>query len=77
MADVAVLGAGSWGTALAIHLGRLSHGVRLWARNPDLVAALCADRVHRSHPATPFPSTLTATTDLPAACRDAEAIVVA
>ena len=30
---VAVLGAGSWGTALAGHLGRAGHGVRLWARN--------------------------------------------
>ena len=30
---VAVLGAGSWGTALAVHLGRLGHDVRLWARD--------------------------------------------
>ncbi|HUR32981.1 MAG TPA: NAD(P)H-dependent glycerol-3-phosphate dehydrogenase [Vicinamibacterales bacterium] len=31
---VAVLGAGSWGTALAIHLARVGHEVRLWARDP-------------------------------------------
>jgi glycerol-3-phosphate dehydrogenase (NAD(P)+) len=30
-----VLGAGSWGTALAIHLGRLGRPVRLWARDAD------------------------------------------
>ena len=34
---VAVLGAGSWGTALAIHLGRLGVAARLWGRDPALV----------------------------------------
>jgi glycerol-3-phosphate dehydrogenase (NAD(P)+) len=34
---VAVLGAGSWGTALAIHLGRIGVGARLWGRDPALV----------------------------------------
>ena len=33
---VAVLGAGSWGTALAVHLGRVGHDVRLWARDRSL-----------------------------------------
>jgi glycerol-3-phosphate dehydrogenase (NAD(P)+) len=37
MRAVTVLGAGSWGTALAVHLGRLGHGVRLWARDRALV----------------------------------------
>jgi len=30
---VGILGAGSWGTALAVHLGRVGHDVRLWARD--------------------------------------------
>jgi glycerol-3-phosphate dehydrogenase (NAD(P)+) len=77
MAAVAMLGAGSWGTALAIHLARLGHDVRLWARNAELVAELERDRIHRSHKEVPLPATLAATTDLPAACRDADAIVVA
>jgi glycerol-3-phosphate dehydrogenase (NAD(P)+) len=77
MANVAMLGAGSWGTALAIHLARSGHMVRLWARNPDLVRTLSRDRVHHSHPSTAFPDQLTVTSDLVAACRDAEAIVVA
>ena len=37
MRTVAVLGAGSWGTALAVHLGRVGHDVRLWARDRALV----------------------------------------
>jgi glycerol-3-phosphate dehydrogenase (NAD(P)+) len=36
--SVAVLGAGSWGTALAVHLGRVGHDVQLWARDRALVA---------------------------------------
>jgi glycerol-3-phosphate dehydrogenase (NAD(P)+) len=43
---IAVLGAGSWGTALAIHLARVGHDVRLWARDPDLVAAMIASRAN-------------------------------
>ena len=39
---IAVLGAGSWGTALAIHLARVGHDVRLWARDPELVAEMAA-----------------------------------
>lgn len=33
MAEIAVLGAGSWGTAIAVHLARNGHQVRLWDRN--------------------------------------------
>jgi glycerol-3-phosphate dehydrogenase (NAD(P)+) len=77
MATVAMLGAGSWGTALAIHLARLGHSVRLWARNPELVEALSRERVHRSHPAVEFPPSLTATHDLAAACASSDGIVVA
>jgi glycerol-3-phosphate dehydrogenase (NAD(P)+) len=42
MRSVAVLGAGSWGTALAVHLARVGHDVRLWARD-----AAFADEVQR------------------------------
>jgi len=37
MRRVAMLGAGSWGTALAIHMARSGHEVRLWARDPATV----------------------------------------
>ena len=35
---IAIMGAGSWGTALAVHLQRAGHDVRLWARDARLVA---------------------------------------
>lgn len=37
---VAVVGAGSWGTALAAHLRRRGERVRLWAREPEVVAGI-------------------------------------
>jgi glycerol-3-phosphate dehydrogenase (NAD(P)+) len=42
---VTILGAGSWGTALAVHLARLGHDVSLWARNTEFTTALTADVV--------------------------------
>jgi glycerol-3-phosphate dehydrogenase (NAD(P)+) len=77
MSTVAMLGAGSWGTALAIHLARLGHVVRLWARKPDVVATLRRDRVHRSHPGVELPPSLEVTDDMAGACDRAEAVVVA
>ena len=44
--SVAILGAGAWGTALAVHLARAreSPGVRLWARDAAQASALAATR---------------------------------
>ena len=43
---IAVLGAGSWGTALAVHLARAGHDVRLWARDPALADEMATARVN-------------------------------
>jgi glycerol-3-phosphate dehydrogenase (NAD(P)+) len=37
--DILVVGAGAWGTALAVHCARAGHRVTLWARNPDPIIA--------------------------------------
>lgn len=44
METIAVLGAGSWGTALAVHLATLGHEVRLWGRDDALVHSMTARR---------------------------------
>ncbi len=38
--SIAIIGAGSWGTALAVHLARAGSDVRLWAREPEVVAGI-------------------------------------
>jgi glycerol-3-phosphate dehydrogenase (NAD(P)+) len=49
METIAVLGAGSWGTALAVHLARLGHDVRLWGRDAALVARLVETRLNTDY----------------------------
>jgi glycerol-3-phosphate dehydrogenase (NAD(P)+) len=46
---LAVIGGGSWGTALALHAARAGHDVRLWIHDPDLEAAVRAERVNRTY----------------------------
>lgn len=41
---VGVVGGGSWGTGLAIHLARAGAAVRLWAREAEVVEAIRAER---------------------------------
>jgi len=41
---IAILGAGSWGTALAIHCGRIGHDVRLWGRDASLMETIAGTR---------------------------------
>lgn len=56
---IAVLGAGSWGTALALHLARNGQEVRLWTFDSTHAAEMQRDRVnHRYMPNYTFPETL-------------------
>ena len=59
MASVSVLGSGSWGTALAIHLARLGKEVTLWARNANVASLRTAGEHTACHPGFPFPESLT------------------
>jgi len=75
---VTILGAGSWGTALAVHLGRLGHDVRLWARDQALVADMSSRRANAVYlPDVHVPDTVTVTHALADALRDAELVVSA
>lgn len=48
-AQIAVLGAGSWGTALALQLARLGHGVSLWTHSADHARQLREDRSNEAY----------------------------
>jgi glycerol-3-phosphate dehydrogenase (NAD(P)+) len=65
MRSVSILGAGSWGTALATHLAGVGHDVRLWARDPVLVADMHVRRENAVYlPGVVLPDALTVTHDL-------------
>ena len=77
-APIAVLGSGSWGTALAIQFARAGHPVRLWGRDPAQLAALRQERCNpRYLPDAPFPPLLEVAADLDDAVRGADYILVA
>lgn len=75
--SVAVLGAGSWGTALAALITRHAHPTVLWGRNAGIVDAIDARRENARYlPGIILPDTLRATTDLRSALRDADLVLV-
>lgn len=62
---IVVLGAGSWGTALAIHLARAGHKVLLWGNEPEQIAQLAAQRCNQQYlPGITFPERLDVSDDL-------------
>lgn len=62
---IGVIGAGSWGTALAVCLARNGHPVRLWGHDPAHSARLAAERRNAEFlPGIDFPEKLTASNDL-------------
>jgi glycerol-3-phosphate dehydrogenase (NAD(P)+) len=78
MNRVAILGAGSWGTALAVHLAREGRVVSLWARNDALISEMIARRANTRYLAdVALPSSVGATSSLPAALQDAQFVVLA
>jgi len=78
MSKVSVLGAGSWGTALSIVLGKNGHDVVLWSFLKEETELL---NTHREHieklPGCPLPDNVSITNDLSAACTDQDLIVFA
>lgn len=75
---IGVLGSGSWGTALAVHLARTGHDVRLWARDPVLAARMAATRVNPTYlPEIALPPSLVPTHTLAEALAGAEFVVMA
>jgi glycerol-3-phosphate dehydrogenase (NAD(P)+) len=78
MANVTVLGAGSWGTAMAVHLGRIGHDVQLWARDPGLVGDMRARRTNAVYlPGIELPPRVGVAHDIEGAVREADLVVFA
>ena len=75
--QVAVIGAGSWGTALGILLCRNGHRVRLWGHDPEHIADLRRDRENRAFlPGPALPPALDPVADLGRAVDGATALLV-
>ncbi|HCD35794.1 MAG TPA: NAD(P)H-dependent glycerol-3-phosphate dehydrogenase [Chlorobium sp.] len=76
--DISVLGAGSWGTTLAILLAEKGYRVKLWAHRPAFAEQLRRDRENTSYlKGSIFPPSLEVESDLSLALQDTSMIVTA
>ncbi|HLA75960.1 MAG TPA: NAD(P)H-dependent glycerol-3-phosphate dehydrogenase [Vicinamibacteria bacterium] len=73
----AILGGGSWGTALAAHLAGTGHDAVLWLRDPEVARQVNERQQNPDYlPGVTLPSRLRATTDLAAAASAAEVVLL-
>jgi glycerol-3-phosphate dehydrogenase (NAD(P)+) len=77
MSQIAVIGAGAWGTGLAIVLGRRgTHQVRLWAHEPEVVESITRRRVNEKFlPGGEIPAGVVVNNDLAAVVESADILV--
>lgn len=76
--DIAILGAGSFGSAIAIHIARASHRVVLWGRNKEQLDKMILDNENSHYlPGVKFPKTLSIEHDLNTAVEHAKHVIIA
>lgn len=76
--DIAVLGAGSWGTALAMQLARIGRSVALWARDQQQLQVMEKNRENQRYlPGIPLPDSLILSADLTETVKSARQILLA
>ncbi|WP_024467528.1 NAD(P)H-dependent glycerol-3-phosphate dehydrogenase [Treponema pedis] len=75
---IGIIGAGSWGTAVAVSLARNGHNVLLWARNKDFCEKLNLERINRKYlPDYILPENISATDDMEEVCKDSSVVFFA
>jgi glycerol-3-phosphate dehydrogenase (NAD(P)+) len=78
MKRIAIIGAGSWGTALAVVAARAGHEVQLWSRNADVIRSINESHVNSHYlKSIQIPVSVTATSELDASLKTAELVLFA
>ena len=77
MSQIAIIGAGAWGTALSIVLGRDdAHHIRLWAHEKEVCETISQRRINEKFlPGQIIPASVTPCSDLAKALQDASIVV--
>ncbi|MFS6937658.1 NAD(P)H-dependent glycerol-3-phosphate dehydrogenase [Neisseria animaloris] len=75
---ITIIGAGSWGTALAIHFALHGNEISMWARNTEHMQSLQQDRENKRYfPGFKLPDTIKVHTVLAEALPDTELVIIA
>ncbi len=77
MAKIGVLGSGTWGTALTIHLAKCGHEVTLWSAFQEEIKALSETYRHKNLPGAVIPETVRFTSDTEKACSGMDLLILA
>lgn len=77
MAKIGVLGSGTWGTALTIHLAKCGHEVTLWSAFQEEIEALSETYRHKNLPGAVIPETVRFTSDTEKACSGMDLLILA
>src|SRR5512140_1796980 len=76
MKQISIIGAGNWGTALAVALARKGRPVRLWAYEPEVVQSICELRENSLYmPGISIPASVSASGDLDEVLRGADIVL--
>lgn len=75
--QISILGAGTWGLALARMLALDNYNITVWSAFTQEVVDLSANRTHKNLPGMVIPDSVSFTDDIAVACQDKEVIVFA
>ncbi|SNX52761.1 NAD(P)H-dependent glycerol-3-phosphate dehydrogenase [Thermoanaerobacterium sp. RBIITD] len=75
--DIAILGAGSWGTAMAIHLNSMGHNICLWTKNPNQLEEIKKTRYNKKYLDVMVPEEIEITNDIGYALKNKKIIILA
>ncbi|MCX6345853.1 MAG: NAD(P)-dependent glycerol-3-phosphate dehydrogenase [Armatimonadetes bacterium] len=76
--SIAVIGSGSWGTALAVLLGKKGYAVRLWSRREELAKRIASERENSQYlPGVALPETVNSASSLDEALDGCDTVVLA
>jgi glycerol-3-phosphate dehydrogenase (NAD(P)+) len=78
MTRIAIIGAGSWGTALALMAARAGHEVQLWSRNADVITSINEQHANSRYLiSVQLPDSVVATSKISTALKQAEHVLFA
>ena len=75
MKIIAIIGSGSWGVAIAIHLAKLGHKVKLWAFSEDDMQTIVEKRECKFLPNIKIPDSVEVTLDYKEAIEGTDMII--
>lgn len=77
MKNISIIGSGSWGTALAIHLAKMNNNIKMWAYLQEEADLINKTRKCKFLPQAYIPSNIICTTNFEEAIKDSEMLLIA